>query len=66
VVPGDKLGLNHCHTIIIPAVNGRSRDGPGIKKKEQLTSYVLDVVRAKVPTLALDEVFEKKTISQRP
>jgi regulator of protease activity HflC (stomatin/prohibitin superfamily) len=28
--------------------------------EEQLTSYVLDVVRAKVPTLALDEVFEKK------
>jgi regulator of protease activity HflC (stomatin/prohibitin superfamily) len=27
---------------------------------QQLTSYVLDVVRAKVPTLALDEVFEKK------
>jgi regulator of protease activity HflC (stomatin/prohibitin superfamily) len=25
--------------------------------EEQLTSYVLDVVRAKVPTLALDEVF---------
>jgi len=34
--------------------------------EEQLTSYVLDVGRAKVPTLALDEVFEKKTISQRP
>jgi len=28
--------------------------------QKQLTSYVLDVVRAKVPTLALDEVFEKK------
>jgi regulator of protease activity HflC (stomatin/prohibitin superfamily) len=28
--------------------------------EEQLTSYVLDVVPAKVPTLALDEVFEKK------
>lgn len=27
---------------------------------KQLTSYVLDVVRAKVPTLDLDEVFEKK------
>ncbi|HUZ67574.1 MAG TPA: SPFH domain-containing protein [Beijerinckiaceae bacterium] len=27
---------------------------------QQLTSYVLDVVRAKVPTLVLDEVFEKK------
>lgn len=27
---------------------------------KQLTSYVLDVVRAKVPTLELDEVFEKK------
>jgi regulator of protease activity HflC (stomatin/prohibitin superfamily) len=28
--------------------------------QKQLTSYVLDVVRAKVPTLDLDEVFEKK------
>ena len=28
--------------------------------QKQLTSYVLDVVRAKVPTLNLDEVFEKK------
>ena len=28
--------------------------------QQQLTSYVLDVVRAKVPTLNLDEVFEKK------
>jgi regulator of protease activity HflC (stomatin/prohibitin superfamily) len=28
--------------------------------QKQLTSYVLDVVRARVPTLALDEVFEKK------
>ena len=28
--------------------------------EEQMTSYVLDVVRAKVPTLALDEVSEKK------
>ena len=28
--------------------------------QQQLTSYVLDVVRAKVPTLDLDEVFEKK------
>jgi len=28
--------------------------------QKQLTSYVLDVVRAKVPTLELDEVFEKK------
>jgi regulator of protease activity HflC (stomatin/prohibitin superfamily) len=28
--------------------------------QQQLTSYVLDVVRAKVPTLELDEVFEKK------
>ena len=27
---------------------------------QQLTSYVLDVVRANVPTLTLDEVFEKK------
>ncbi|HEY1504786.1 MAG TPA: SPFH domain-containing protein, partial [Stellaceae bacterium] len=28
--------------------------------QKQLTSYVLDVVRARVPTLNLDEVFEKK------
>ena len=28
--------------------------------QKQLTSYVLDVVRARVPTLDLDEVFEKK------
>lgn len=28
--------------------------------EEQITSYVLDVVRAKVPNMNLDEVFEKK------
>jgi len=30
---------------------------------DQITSYVLDVVRAKVPKMNLDEVFEKKTRS---
>jgi regulator of protease activity HflC (stomatin/prohibitin superfamily) len=30
------------------------------KPTRQIESYVFDVVRAKVPTLALDEVFEKK------
>lgn len=30
----------------------------------QITSYVFDVVRAEVPKLRLDDVFEKKTISQ--
>lgn len=28
--------------------------------KEQITAYILDLVRAEVPTMSLDEVFEKK------
>ena len=32
--------------------------------QDQITSYVFDVIRAEVPKMKLDDVFEKKTILQ--